>query len=163
MGYQRNQISRIYRGTLKTESHEPSCGIIPKTQDHAGDHQFFQKSPGIKFLYDWGRKLFHYWPGMHFQQNYQPGKQPGHISPGHLDRVCRILFALVISKFKPQYTIFYFAISIMQTSWLLFICQSLIFNVYHKTHQCSCFSMLARCADSFIKTTCNITADLSNL
>ena len=25
----------------------------------SGDHQFFQKSPGIKFIYDLGRKRFH--------------------------------------------------------------------------------------------------------
>ena len=54
------------------------------------DRQFFRKSPGIKFFYD----FFFYWlgrhnlrPGRHFQQNYWPGKPPGHISLGHLDRV----------------------------------------------------------------------------
>ena len=30
-GYWRNHISRTHPGTLKTESHEPCCGIIPKT------------------------------------------------------------------------------------------------------------------------------------
>ena len=52
------------------------------------DRQFFRKSPGIKFFYD----FFIYWlgrhnlrPGRHFQQNYWLGKPPGHISLGHLD------------------------------------------------------------------------------
>ena len=42
-------------------SHEPSCGIIPQLRILYvnGDYQFFQKSPGIKFLYDWVRELFH--------------------------------------------------------------------------------------------------------
>ena len=30
-GFLKKQTSGIYRGTFKTESHEPSCGIIPKT------------------------------------------------------------------------------------------------------------------------------------
>ena len=28
-----------------------------------GDHQFFQKSQGIKFLYDWGKELFNFVTG----------------------------------------------------------------------------------------------------
>ena len=28
-----------------------------------GDHQFFQKSQGIKFLYDWGKELCHFMTG----------------------------------------------------------------------------------------------------
>ena len=55
-----NQISRIHRGTLDTESLEPSCRISPRTMLKKlffdGGHQFFKISPGIKSLYDWGRK-----------------------------------------------------------------------------------------------------------
>ena len=40
MGYLKDQILHIYRGTLKMESHEPSCGIIPKTKDHAENGSF---------------------------------------------------------------------------------------------------------------------------
>ena len=43
--------------------------------------------------------LFIYWPGRYslgpgrqFQQIYWPGKPPGHISPGHLDRVFQFTF-----------------------------------------------------------------------
>ena len=56
-------------------------------------NQISQISQRIKSLYDWGIKLIYY-PGRHnlgpemkFQQTYQPGKPPGHNSPGHLDRV----------------------------------------------------------------------------
>ena len=57
-----NQISRIHRETLNTESLEPRCRISSKILDHTektlfqwGD-QFFQISPRIKSLYDWDRK-----------------------------------------------------------------------------------------------------------
>ena len=60
----------------------------------SGDHQFFQIPRRIKSLYDRGEKLFIYWSGRHnlglgrkFQQISWPGKQPGCISPGNLDRV----------------------------------------------------------------------------
>ena len=101
MGYQRNQISRFHRETLKMESHELSSRIILKTQNHAENTLFqwgppiFPKIPGIKFLYDRGKKHFYIdWPerhnlgpDRHFEQNYRPGKPLGYISAGHLHRV----------------------------------------------------------------------------
>ena len=60
----------------------------------SGDHQFFQKSLGINFLYDRARELSIYWsgrhnlgPGGHFQQNNYPGRPPRRIWLGHLGRV----------------------------------------------------------------------------
>ena len=95
MGYQRNQISCIYRGTRKKESHAPSCIILPKTKDRARNNLsqwgplVFQKITGMNFLYNQVREPFHLLPvrhnlipGRHFQQNYRQGKPPG-----HLDRV----------------------------------------------------------------------------
>ena len=94
MGYQRNQISRFHRETLKMESHELSSRIILKTQNHAENTLFqwgppiFPKIPGIKFLYARGKKHFYIdWPerhnlgpDRHFEQNYRPGKPLGYIS-----------------------------------------------------------------------------------
>ena len=48
-------------------------------------------SPGWKSLYDWG-------PVCQFQKIYQPGKPPGRISPGHLDRVWWCLSCLVVTE-----------------------------------------------------------------
>ena len=60
------------------------------------NNQFFQHSSGIKICYDRFRKLY-LWMGRHnlgpvrqFQQNYTPGKPPGHISPGSLDTVYKL-------------------------------------------------------------------------
>ena len=91
-----------YRGTLNTESLEPSCRISPRPRImlkifyFSGSHQFFQISPGIKSLYDRVENLFICWPERHnlgagrqFQQIYWPGKPPGRISPGYLDRVLK--------------------------------------------------------------------------
>ena len=64
MANQRNQMSRIYRGTLKMESHEPSCGIIPNNQNHAENTLFqwgppiFQKISGDKVSLQTGWKTF---------------------------------------------------------------------------------------------------------
>ena len=58
----------------------------------SGDHQLFQKSLGIKFLYDWVIDRFHLLTGEAqletegeglFQQNHRAKKAPGHISPAH--------------------------------------------------------------------------------
>ena len=60
------------------------------------NNQFFQHSSGIKICYDRFRKLY-LWMGRHnlgpvrqFQQNYTPGKPPGHISLGSLDTVYKL-------------------------------------------------------------------------
>ena len=45
MVYQRNRISYIHRKTLNPESHEPNCGIILKTWDHAGYILFHSRPP----------------------------------------------------------------------------------------------------------------------
>ena len=41
--------------------------LFPRPKDMlkilSRDHQFFQKSPGIKFLYDWGKELFNFMTG----------------------------------------------------------------------------------------------------
>ena len=52
MGYKRNQISRIHRRTLKTESHVPSCRIIPNTLDHAENTLFQWGPPGFSKITD---------------------------------------------------------------------------------------------------------------
>lgn len=65
MGYQRNHISHIHRGTLNAESQKTSCGIIPPICDHAGNILFkceppiFPKLTGIKSVYNQGRNLFY--------------------------------------------------------------------------------------------------------
>ena len=64
MGYQKSQISRIHRGTFKIESHEPSCRIILKIQDHAAntlfhrDNRFFLKFTEDKVSLIPGQKAF---------------------------------------------------------------------------------------------------------
>ena len=65
-----------------------------KTLYFSGNHHFYQKPPGTNFIRIGIENFFIYWPGRHnlgpgrhFQQNYQPGKLPGYISPGHLDRL----------------------------------------------------------------------------
>ena len=59
-----------------------------------GEHKFFQKSPGIKFLYERATETFHLLAREAYFEteekvsaNYQPGRPPGLISQGHLDRV----------------------------------------------------------------------------
>ena len=52
MGYQKNQILRIHRRTFKMESHEPSCRIIPKTQDNAANTLFHRNTNFSKFTRD---------------------------------------------------------------------------------------------------------------
>ena len=64
MSYYRKQIPCIHCQTLKMESNEPSCGIIPKTYTLAenGVVQWVPltfKSQGITFLYNRGSKFFH--------------------------------------------------------------------------------------------------------
>ena len=59
-----------YRGTLNTESLEPSCRISPEPRTmlkilyFSGGHQFSQISLGIKFLYDRVENLFIDWGGI---------------------------------------------------------------------------------------------------
>ena len=66
-----------YRGTLNTESLEPSCRISPEPRTmlkilyFSGGHQFSQISLRIKFLYDRVENLFIYWLGKH---NLWPGR-----------------------------------------------------------------------------------------
>ena len=58
-------MSRILRRAFNIKSLEPGCRISPKTHHHAEnalfqwEYQFFQILPGIKSLYDRGRKLIH--------------------------------------------------------------------------------------------------------
>ena len=92
-------ITELLKGNLYSQVAEliPRLRTMLKILYISGAHQFFQISPGIKPLYDRGKKLFYVLvgggtghnlgPGRQFQPIYWPGKPPGRISPGHLDRV----------------------------------------------------------------------------
>ena len=66
-----------YRGALNTESLHPSCIISSRTRTmlkilyFSGGYQLFQISPGIKSLYDRGRKRIDLLMGRH---NLGPGR-----------------------------------------------------------------------------------------
>ena len=70
----------------------------------SGYQKFFPKSPGIKFLYDRGRILFHSL-SKHFQQNhYQLEKPLGHTITGHLDKVYKYRVILFNGSFFEKFS-----------------------------------------------------------
>ena len=73
--------------------------IMLKIHYFSGYQKFFQKSPGIKFLYDRGRILFHSL-SKHFQQNYYQLEKPlGHTITGHLDKAYKYRVILFNGSF----------------------------------------------------------------
>ena len=104
MGYKRNRISRIHRVSiaeltirnLKSQVAEPArtLRIMIEILKFIGNQQFPKNHWGCSLYMTGVENFFIYWPGRHnmgpgrqSQQNYRPGEPPGHISPGHLDRV----------------------------------------------------------------------------
>ena len=83
MVYQRNQVSRIHRGTNSTESQESICGTSPKTYDPNENTLIlrgagiFQNLLGIKSLYDRGRRFFHVLAGEVISAKLSAGKATG--------------------------------------------------------------------------------------
>ena len=84
-------------------SHEPSCGIIPKLRIlyFDGNYQFFQKSPGIKFLYDRGRELFHLLTGETHSTKSLTREDTGTCLTGALGQgICDFMFNIFAEKTK---------------------------------------------------------------
>ena len=103
----------------------------------SGGYHFFQISPGKESLYNRCRKLIYllagetwFGTGKQFQQIYWPGKSPGHISPGHLDRVLQWNYsANTSSLYSPVYIYFYHKCMysfIYCSPIFIFLCLSLV-------------------------------------
>ena len=61
-------------------------------------------SDKVSFVIGWGGNEENFGRRKQFQQNYSPGKPPGHISLGHFNRVylTELLFRFHISMFCPS-------------------------------------------------------------